>query len=280
MTTAGLCQKLTELELNNTHMNSYARILEQELISVKQLKSVANLETVLNISSETKHLKNELQLTNNQLQSIANDVNARKQDFIALFNKADMTDKTLDLALKTIETNISSLHWDVENTFNRSYLQLKSSMQVEHDFTRKLEKEIQVRDGRKYAFFASLSADKSNIARGTILVFGTVPLNVGGAYSAANGKFTCKEDGLYFFSWSTLSYPNKDFTSKLVVNGHDIVAVVVDNDLTKDALAGSNSAVVQLRQGESAWIEVLEGAYIEDEWLAAPVSAFTGFLIY
>lgn len=84
-------------------------------------------------------------MTNNQLRSIANDVNARKQDFIALFNKADKTDKTLDLTLKTIVTNISSLHWHLENTFNRSFLQLNSRKQVEHNFTRKLEKEIQVR---------------------------------------------------------------------------------------------------------------------------------------
>ncbi|VDI71087.1 Hypothetical predicted protein [Mytilus galloprovincialis] len=101
--------------------------------------------------------------------------------------------------------------------------------------------ETQRRMKESVHFFASLSADKASVATGTPLVFGTVNLNVGGAYNAANWKFTCKEDGVYFFSWSSLSSPNKDFTSKLVVNGHDIVAVVVDNDLTKDALAGSNS---------------------------------------
>ncbi|CAG2240980.1 unnamed protein product [Mytilus edulis] len=174
-------------------------------------------------------LKMELDIVKNNYSKLQSD-----------YSWADMTDNTLHLALKTIVTNISSLHWDLENTFDRSYSQLKSSMQVEHDFTRKLEKEIQVR----------------------------VNLNVGGAYNAVNGKFTCKEDGVYFFSWSSLSSPNKDFTSKLVVNGHDIVAVVVDNDLTKDALAGSNSAVFQLRRGESAWIKVVEGAYIARAWVA------------
>ena len=94
------------------------------------------------------------------------------------------------------------------------------------------------------------------------------------------GNLPVRRMEFIFFSWSTLSSPNKDFTSKLVVNGHDIVVVAVDNDLTKDSLAGSTSAVVQLRRGESTWIKVVEGAYIARDWATISVSAFTGFLIY
>jgi hypothetical protein len=35
-------------------------------------------------------------MTNNKLSSVENDVNARKQDFIALFNKADSTEHELE----------------------------------------------------------------------------------------------------------------------------------------------------------------------------------------
>ncbi|CAG2192380.1 unnamed protein product [Mytilus edulis] len=80
--------ELNVLKLNNSRTNQYNSRLEQELSAVKQLKSVANLQTILNLTDDAKRLEHELQITNNKISSIANDVSARKQDFIALFQQS------------------------------------------------------------------------------------------------------------------------------------------------------------------------------------------------
>lgn len=74
------------MKINNSRTNKYASLLEQEISNVKQLKNVANLQTVVNLTDDSERLEHELQITNNKMSSVANDVNARKQDFIALFD--------------------------------------------------------------------------------------------------------------------------------------------------------------------------------------------------
>lgn len=139
------------------------------------------------------------------------------------------------------------------------------------------------KDKEMYAFFAHLSSSKKSLSDGTVVIFDKAPLNVGGVYDTENGKFTCKDDGLYFFSWTTLSQSKQDFTSALVVNGNGIAENIVDNDVTDDALTGSSSVVVHLRKGDLAWIGVVgaEGKYLRDTWAKGiPASVFTGFKIY
>lgn len=115
-----------------------------------------------------------------------------------------------------------------------------------------------------------------------MIIFDRAPLNVGGGYDTASGKFTCKDDGLYFFTWTTLSNPKTDFTSALFVNGNGIAENIVDNDETSDAMTGSSSAIFQMRKGDVAWIGVVgtEGMYIRHTWTKGiPASVFTGFKI-
>lgn len=44
--------ELNELKLNISRRNQYDSLLEQELLNVKQMKSVANLQTILNINDD------------------------------------------------------------------------------------------------------------------------------------------------------------------------------------------------------------------------------------
>lgn len=144
--------ELKELKLNNSRTNQYASLLEQKLSNVKQLKSVANLQTILNLTGDVTRWEHELQITNNRMNSIANDVSARKQDFIALFNKAELTDRNLDLALKTIETNFSSLIQHTNHSLNTSISYYETQLQVlkkmQNDSAVKLEKEIHLMSNR------------------------------------------------------------------------------------------------------------------------------------
>jgi hypothetical protein len=46
-----------------------------------------NTQCDLNFRNETIHLEKTLQVTNNKMNAVINDVNTRKQDFIALFQR-------------------------------------------------------------------------------------------------------------------------------------------------------------------------------------------------
>jgi hypothetical protein len=50
-----------------------------------------------------------------------------------------------------------------------------------------------------------MSSDKEDLPKKSVVVFDQASLNVGEAYDETTGKFTCKVDGLYTFSWTTIS---------------------------------------------------------------------------
>lgn len=101
--------ELNEVKLNSTQTCKYARVLEGEIETIKHLKIMADLQAIVNISIKANNTEHELKTTKTKLDSVVNDVNARKQDFIALFNKADLTEHNIDLTLKSMEKNFTSL---------------------------------------------------------------------------------------------------------------------------------------------------------------------------
>jgi hypothetical protein len=86
--------------------------------------------------------------------------------------------------------------------------------------------------------------------------------DVGEAYDETTGKFTCNVDGLYTFSWTTLSKPKRDLTTVLITSGTHVVQNVVDTDATADTLSSSSTVVVSMRKGEQTWISVIKGDYL------------------
>jgi UDP-N-acetylenolpyruvoylglucosamine reductase len=57
------------------------------------------------LRNETNHLSKALQITNNKVNAITNDANARKQDFIALFQKVQSTEQRLENSTKSLEAS-------------------------------------------------------------------------------------------------------------------------------------------------------------------------------
>lgn len=138
-----------------------------------------------------------------------------------------------------------------------------------------------IKGHKKYAFFATLISEKNDLSSGTVVIFDKVDLDEGNAYDGSTGKFTCLEDGLYHFSWTTVSREKKDFTSNLVVNGRIIAANVVDSDSVSDSMSGTVNIIVKMVTGEKAWIAVQgsEGKNLRDDWNNYPCSMFSGFKI-
>ena len=124
-----------------------------------------------------------------------------------------------------------------------------------------------------------MSIDKEDLPKDSVVVFDQASLNVGEAYDDTTGKFTCKVDGLYTFSWTTLSSPNQDFTTVLITNGRYVVQNVVDTDKTADTLSSSSTVIVRMRKGEQTWISVAVGDQLTATWNAMPASMFSGFKI-
>jgi complement C1q subcomponent subunit C len=124
-----------------------------------------------------------------------------------------------------------------------------------------------------------MSSDKEDLPKKSVVVFDQASLNVGEAYDETTGKFTCKVDGLYTFSWTTLSKSNKDLTTVLITNGSRVVQNVVDTDATDDTLSSSSTVIVRMSKGEQTWISVIKGDQLTAQWSSLPSSMFSGFKI-
>ena len=84
---------------NNTVLKDKIELLEQNLTTMENTKSD------LNFRNETNRLEKALQMTNNKLSAVTNDVDARKQDFIALFQRVQSTDQRLENSTKSLEAS-------------------------------------------------------------------------------------------------------------------------------------------------------------------------------
>ena len=85
-----LHSKFEQLQLNHTSLEKNAFQIQQKLTSLERIQGVANIGMIIDDSTETNRLELELQMTNNKLSSVENDVNGRKQDFIALFKDVSL----------------------------------------------------------------------------------------------------------------------------------------------------------------------------------------------
>jgi complement C1q subcomponent subunit C len=136
-----------------------------------------------------------------------------------------------------------------------------------------------ISERQQYAFFATMSSDKENLHVDSVVVFDRASLNVGEAYDETTGKFTCKVDGLYTFSWTTLSGPKKDLATVLITSGSRVAINIVDTDQSADYLSSSSTVIVRMRKGEQTWIKVVVGEQMEAVWGSFPCSMFSGFKI-
>ncbi|VDI01448.1 Hypothetical predicted protein [Mytilus galloprovincialis] len=95
--------KFNSLSRNHSNLENYTKALEQEVTSLQQLKGVTDLQTVLSVRNETNILRKELKITNSSLNSVKNEAEARKQDFVALLNKADSIEHKLVFSVETLD---------------------------------------------------------------------------------------------------------------------------------------------------------------------------------
>lgn len=86
---------IMEFPIKYTTVNK-SKELEYDVESLKSLKTFNNLHALFDVRNYSQHIENELQKTNSKLDATVNDAEARKQDFLALYQKADLTEQHLE----------------------------------------------------------------------------------------------------------------------------------------------------------------------------------------
>lgn len=87
---------VVKVEATNHVLENKTNLIETENKMLTQLQTISDLKSVYNLWNQTKHLEEKLLKTNYKLQSIDNDTDASKQDFLALYNRLKSTDAKLD----------------------------------------------------------------------------------------------------------------------------------------------------------------------------------------
>ncbi|CAC5406073.1 C1QL [Mytilus coruscus] len=167
----------------------------------KHLKAYIKQEIEIGVKTAMENLmkqmiENKTEKMNSEIMTMSEKTNI---ELTVRFNNAEERQKTKTDQMKQLIQNKSgemlALFQDNEDKSQASF-----GVKME-EFEQKFEQKNRL----NYAFFAHISSDKDNLKIGTIIIFNVVPLNVGSAYDGTTGKFTCKEDGIYMFSWTTLS---------------------------------------------------------------------------
>ena len=102
--------------------------LQIEIDSLKQLKTIVPLQSLVNVQNFTVHLENEIQNTNNMVNKVLSDGNARKQDFIALMNVTNV-----------LKTRLSDTQISLDQKFKDIEIKQNLTETSDHEFENKMD---------------------------------------------------------------------------------------------------------------------------------------------
>ncbi|XP_070567535.1 complement C1q subcomponent subunit C-like [Ptychodera flava] len=132
----------------------------------------------------------------------------------------------------------------------------------------------------KVAFTASLSDTIDRVSVDTPVVYDKIITNIGSHYSTSTGKFTCPVDGAYFFTVAALRTTNSALKMCLMKDDTELTCGYSSHS-TKLYGTGTNSAVVDLRQGETIWVKLVADFAIYGEISTGrDYTTFAGFLLF
>jgi len=107
------------------------------------------------------------------------------------------------------------------------------------------------------------------------LEFNNVIFSEGPDYDRTTGTFRCVIPGVYVFSVTLLSYPNKYVEAVIVRNGNTLAYMYAYND--NHYGSGSNMAIVRLETGDRVWVRVNGANHHSGTILYNTATTFSGF---
>ena len=87
------------------------------------------------------------------------------------------------------------------------------------------------------------------------VIYDKVWLNEGKAYDERTGIFTATVDGIYAFSWTTFSFPEKYFVTEIVVNGKAMSYSQCDGRGQSGYPNSSNQVNIKMKKGTRSGYE-------------------------
>lgn len=236
--------------------------LSKKVSDLEQLKSINQALDIRAIQTKVHSLEQETSLlTSNQ--------NARNQDFLALYNVTQVTDKNLNELhhqykneLQSFETSqnetLVKLFEDVLHNVTSSLQNIKSSQNITSfevqsavSKIKTLESEL-ANDSKKVAVTACVSSSKT--FSGGVVKFANVHSNVGFkdiATFKSSGKFVCEFPGLYYIS-SHLRTTNQNNAFYVKKNSEYIAYSATDDE--NHWSTNPISAVVELQLKDTLYV--------------------------
>uniref|UniRef100_K1QYK6 Complement C1q tumor necrosis factor-related protein 3 n=1 Tax=Magallana gigas TaxID=29159 RepID=K1QYK6_MAGGI len=100
------------------------------------------------------------------------------------------------------------------------------------------------------AFQSTITKHLVNLKAKETVIFDKVSLNEGNAFDKTSGVFTAPSDGIYSFTWTTLTSAGKTFITEIVRNGEMITRNFSDGR-GRDGFAMSTShANIKMKKGD------------------------------
>lgn len=107
-------------------------------------------------------------------------------------------------------------------------------------------------------FQSSLTKTMENMKHQETIIFDTVSLNEGNAYDKTTGTFTAPFDGLFSFTWATLTKGGKYFITEIVRNGQRMAYNHNDGRGLETYSMSSSHANIKMKKGDKVWIRTHE----------------------
>ncbi|PVD20959.1 hypothetical protein C0Q70_19122 [Pomacea canaliculata] len=125
------------------------------------------------------------------------------------------------------------------------------------------------------AFSARVGYNRPFLSETEVIVFDEIVINNANAYDPSTGKFTSPLPGVYHFEATILSGFNTSIETMIVHNGDEVSRLY--SGAFNNRGVGSNSVVLNMRQGDDVWVSVFfgNGDYVHGQW-----STFTGHLVH
>ncbi|CAC5380966.1 C1QL [Mytilus coruscus] len=126
-------------------------------------------------------------------------------------------------------------------------------------------------------FLAKSLKDKKNVNSGSTVIFDKVVTNTGSGYDASTGQFVAPYEGLYYFTWTTLTYYSKYFSTQLMHNGNIIAANFPDGrGISSGHVSATQSVLLHLAAKDKVCIKTNGTGHhmYGNKW-----STFSGFKI-
>ncbi|XP_072019797.1 uncharacterized protein [Amphiura filiformis] len=126
--------------------------------------------------------------------------------------------------------------------------------------------------------FSARKTSIRHISSGTeVITFEAEDLDVGNDFNPSTGVFTCRIQGLYYFSFSF--YPDDDYDCHIYLDQNDVhKAKIYKSGLNGSYLIHSQSVILSLQVGDEVKLVVANPTYIMDS--EDLTNIFNGYLIH